>query len=176
MEDVKWKRDETPYLIFKCKKCQQFSYVKTTQKTKKCLRCGQLHRVSQILTDENIVNGMTNAVNRVKHMQNEFGFKKLKGEPDFISEGGFKIASSKSRIHNLGFPESKDDEEEQLYDSFIFMLKDLSKMYRTFPKYVIEIMSENENIPQSELTNLIRRALKEGRLTNHNGNYILKQI
>ena len=56
------------------------------------------------------------------------------------------------------------------------MLRELSEMYRTFPKYIIEIIAENKNIPQSEITRLIRRALKEGYLKSYNGNYALKRL
>ena len=177
MEESEWKRDETPYLVFACKICNQFSYVKNTQQTKKCLRCGCSHQVESLLSKAEIVNGMTSAVNRVKHLQNEFGHEKLKGEPDFASEGGFKIVSSnKKRERNVSIQPKKDDEDEQLFDSFILMLREVSEMYRTFPKYIIEIMAENKNIPQSEITRLIRRALKEGYLKSHNGNYALKRL
>lgn len=177
MEEVEWKRDETPYLVFACYKCHQFSYVKTTQKSKKCLRCGYSHQVESLLNKAEIVNGMTSAVNRTKHLQNEFGHEQLKGEPDFASEGGFKIAfNNERRERNVSIMQpKKDDEDEQLFDSFILMLRELSKMYRAFPKYIIEIMAENKNIPQSEITRLIRRALKEGYLKSHNGNYVLKR-
>jgi len=173
MEDAEWKRDETPYLVFACHKCHQYSYVKTTQKTKKCLRCGHAHKVENLLNKAEIVNGMTSAVNRVKHLQSEFSHQELKGEPDFTSEGEFKIVSSNERNGSI-LPLKNDDEDEQLFDSFILMLRDLSKMYSTFPKYIIEIMAEDKNIPQSEISNLIKRALKDGHLKSHNGNYVVK--
>ena len=174
MEDVEWKRDETPYLIFACYKCFQFSYVKTTQKTKKCLRCGHIHNVESLLNKSEIVSGMTSAVNRIKHLQHEFSRQELKGEPDFASEGGFKITSCKDSDVSILIPKN-EDKDEQLYDLFILMLRELTEMYKTFPKYIIEIMAENKNIPQLELANLMRRALKEGHLMNHNKDYILKR-
>ncbi|MHA1372915.1 MAG: DUF1922 domain-containing protein [Promethearchaeota archaeon] len=178
MEEAEWKRDETPYLVFACYKCHQFSYVKTTQKTKKCLRCGHSHQVESLLRKAEIVNGMTSAVNRVKFLQNELGYEELKEEPDFASEGGFKIASNnEGKERNVSImPQKKGDEDEQLFDSFILMLRKLSEMYRTFPKYIIEIIAENKNIPQSEITRLIRRSLKEGYLKSHDGNYALKRL
>lgn len=174
MEEGEWKRDETPYLVFACYKCLQFSYVKSTQKTKKCLRCGHSHKVESLLNKSEMVNGMTNAVNRTKHLQHEFSRQELKREPDFVSEGGFMIASSKVSDASILLPKN-EDEDEQLFNSFILMLRELSEMYKTFPKYIIEIMAENRHIPQSELANLMRRALKEGHLMNRNEDYILKR-
>lgn len=49
MEDTAWKKDETPYLVFACRKCRQYTYVKTTQKSKKCARCRRTHTVSDIM-------------------------------------------------------------------------------------------------------------------------------
>jgi len=175
MEDVEWKRDETLYLVFACYKCHQYSYVKTTQKTKKCLRCRYSHKVENLLNKAEIVKGMTSAVNRVKHLQNKFGHQELKGEPDFTSEGEFKILSSNERNGSI-LPLKNDDEDEQLFDSFILMLRELSDMYRTFPKYIIEIMAEDKNIPQSEIFSLIKRALKDGHLKSHNGDYVVERI
>ena len=177
MEEVEWKRDETPYLVYACYKCHQYSYVKTTQKTKKCLRCGRSHKVENLLSKAEIVNGMTSAVNRTKHLQNEFGYEQLKGEPDFASEGGFKIVSSNQRKErNVSIIQPKnEDDDKQLFDSFILMLRELSEMFGTFPKYIIEIMAEKKHIPQSEISRFIRRALKEGHLKSHNGNYFVKR-
>ncbi len=42
-------------------------YAKTTQKTKKCLRCGCSHNVSTVINSGVIVKRMTEAVNMVKY-------------------------------------------------------------------------------------------------------------
>ena len=42
-------------------------YAKTTQKTKKCLRCGCSHKVSTVINSGVIVKRMTEAVNMVKY-------------------------------------------------------------------------------------------------------------
>jgi hypothetical protein len=170
--EEEWKRDETPYLIFACHKCHQFSYVKTTQKTKKCLRCGRSHQVESLLNKAELVNGITRAVDRVKHLQNEFGYGELNGVPDFATEGGFKIAVSNERDVHILRPKN-GDKEEQLFDSFTLALRELSKMYKSFPRYIIEIIAENKNIPQSEISILIKRALKEGLLKSYNGDYVV---
>ncbi len=174
MDEVKWKPDETPYLVFACDKCNQFSYVKTTQKTKKCLRCGHSHEVQSLLHKSEIVNGMTSALNRVKQLQEELSHQELKGGPDFTSEGGFKITSRNERVIPNLLPKN-DNEDEQLFDLFILMLREISEMYKTFPKYIIEIMAENKNIPQSVISSLIKRALKEGHLKSHDGDYFVKR-
>ncbi|MCK4859155.1 MAG: hypothetical protein KAS87_01200, partial [Candidatus Omnitrophica bacterium] len=89
MEEIAFKKDETPYLVFVCKKCRQYSYVKTVQKTKKCLRCGRTHQVKDILNLGEIVSGMTEAVNTVKRKQTELAI------PEFRSEGDFVVATNK---------------------------------------------------------------------------------
>ena len=178
MEGVKFKRDETPYLIFKCSKCNQYSYVKTTQKTKKCLRCGYSHQVSKILNHGHIVNGVSNAVNRVKDLQGEYGLKELKREPDFISEGSFKISTSSKKPNTWSKNSNRQDNDEDdkdLYVSFIQMLNNLSELFKTFPKYIIEIMAENNNIPQSKVSKLIIKAMRDNYLSYHNDNYSIKK-
>ena len=96
MEEIAIKKDETPYLIFACKKCKEYSYVKTTQKTKKCLRCGRTHQVQRILNDGEVVCGMTEAVNSVKRKQNELAI------PEFRSGSDFVVS-----INNIATPRSK---------------------------------------------------------------------
>ena len=91
MEEIAFKKDETPYLVFTCKKCRQYSYVKTTQETKKCLRCGRTHQVKDILNLGEIVYGMTAAVETVKQKQNELAI------PEFRSEGDFVVATNNKK-------------------------------------------------------------------------------
>ena len=86
MKEKGWTRDKTPYLVFCCKKCHQYSYVKISQKTKKCLRCGSVHQVSSIMSNGDIVKGMTNALELVKKKQGEF-----KRNPQFEVDDSFKI-------------------------------------------------------------------------------------
>ena len=154
MEENAFKKDETPYLIFACRKCQQFAYVKTTQKTKKCLRCGRTHKVSS-LSEEEFVYGMTTAVDTVKKKQNELAV------PEFRSNSDFVVAAN-----NIGRPKSKvyalrnSDQEFDYKGKFNEMLMELSKLYGKFPKYMLEIMAENYGIPHSELCVLINEFKK----------------
>ena len=82
MEEVGFKKDENPYIVFPCSKCKQYMYVKTTQKTKRCLRCGRYHKVVTILSTGEIAKGMTNAVNMVKQKQREFSRKEVGEIPE----------------------------------------------------------------------------------------------
>ena len=34
MESSKWKKDTSPYIVFTCSKCGEFSYVKATENEK----------------------------------------------------------------------------------------------------------------------------------------------
>ncbi len=157
MEDLAFKKDETPYLIFACSKCEEFSYVKTTQKTKKCLRCGRTHQVRNILNDGEVVNGMTEAVNTVKRKQNELATPEFRSGSDFVVTTN-SIVQPKSKIKLV-----KDEDQEVDYgQKFTEMVLEISKLYKRFPKYLLEIMAEDYGIPALELKTLIRSAKKSG--------------
>ena len=89
MDEVGLAKDESNYIVFSCTKCHQYSYVKTTQKTKKCLRCNRTHQVQTLLGSGEIVKGMTAAVERVKVLQNELAEKELGRSPGLVSSKGF---------------------------------------------------------------------------------------
>ncbi len=160
MEESALKKDKTPYLIFACNKCQQYFYVKTTQKTKKCLRCGRSHQVKHILNEGQIVYGMTQAVNTVKQKQNELAV------PEFRSHGDFVITTNKiSNNTNIIPPSAKKikDKTESII-KFKRLLGELSNLYEKFPVYMIEIMAENSGISSQELPHLIKTFKKRGYL------------
>jgi len=166
MEENAFKKDETPYLVFVCKKCHQYSYVKTTQKTKKCLRCGRTHQVKDLLRLGEIVNGMTEAVNTVKKKQTELAI------PEFRSEGDFVVATNKfstrtpiKKSKNKVLSNKDSNKIIDFKEQFIEILLELSKLYGKFPKYMLEIMAENYEIPALELKLLIKSFKKQGILT-----------
>ena len=159
MEDIAIKKDETPYLIFACKKCEEYSYVKTVQKTKKCLRCGRTHQVQGILKDGEVVCGMTEAVNTVKRKQNALA------TPEFRSGSDFVVATKSNARPEIRLNSKRTEDQEIDYeDKFTRMLLELSKLYKRFPKYMLEIMAEDYGIPAIELKTLIRSAKKSGML------------
>ncbi|MBY9016375.1 MAG: DUF1922 domain-containing protein [Candidatus Lokiarchaeota archaeon] len=164
MEDIAFKKDETAYLIFACKKCQEYSYVKTTQKTKKCLRCGRTHQVRDVINDGEVVYGITEAVNAVKRKQNELATPEFRSGSDFVVATNC-FAQPKSSVSAL----RNNDQEIDYKQKFSEMLLELSKLYKRFPEYMLEIMAENYGIPILELEVLIRNAKKSGMLIK-NGN------
>ena len=168
MEETAFKKDETPYLIFTCSKCRQYSYVKTTQKTKKCLRCGRTHQVKDILSLGEIVYGMTAAVEAVKQKQTEIA------TPEFRSEGDFVVATNKFptrtpvRKNKKKVLSDKDSDKNVNFDfkeQFSEVLLELSRLYGKFPRYMLEIMADNYGIPALELKLLIKSFKKQGILT-----------
>jgi len=181
MEDTTFKKDEKPYLVFTCSKCSQYSYVKTIQKTKKCLRCGRTHQVKNLLGSGKVVYGMTAAVNTVKQKQTELA------TPEFRSEGDFVVATNKFltrtpvKKSKIKVPSNKDSDKNINLDfkkQFIEILLELSKLYGKFPKYMLEIMAENYGILAVELKRLIRSFRKQGVLTvlkNENFYYQLEK-
>lgn len=166
MEETAFKKDETPYLVFTCSKCRQYSYVKTTQKTKKCLRCGRTHQVKDILGLGEIVYGMTAAVDTVKQKQTEIA------TPEFRSEGDFVVATNKfptrtpvNKSKRKVLSDKDSDKNIAFKEQFIEALFELSKSYGKFPKYMLEIMADNYGIPALELKLLIKSFKKQGILT-----------
>lgn len=162
MEEIAWKTDTTPYLVFPCAKCKQYTYAKTTRKTKKCTRCGRSHVVSRIIASGEIVNGISVAVELVKKRQDELAIREFGTSPEFRTVNDFTILKSvkgKSNKHEII---EKEDDEEEYYSKFRHMLVELSNMYPKFPFYIIEMMAENYNIPSSEVKILAITFQKRG--------------
>lgn len=159
MEEIAWKRDQTSYYIFACHKCGQYTYVKTIQKTKKCLRCGRSHQVERVKKSSEIVNGISNAVEMVKLRQNELAIKKLRTKPELRANGDYKVVSSLSESHGQCPKEKSETDEYE--NKFKQMLIEISSMYETFPIYVLEVMADNYGIPPDEINILTRNCLKE---------------
>jgi tRNA G26 N,N-dimethylase Trm1 len=168
MEDIAWKKDETSYVLFVCSKCHQYIYSKATQKFKKCPRCGYVHKVTNVINNAEIVDGISNAVELLKKRQNDLAIKELGSIPDFRTSEDFKI-TGKVKAHKNVFDSNNDD--DNLYDRFKQMLYKLSETHNSFPYYVIEIMAENSGIPQSEVKLLIRRLQRQGFLLRLNDDY-----
>lgn len=153
-----WEKDQNPYLIVTCRKCKQYMYVKTTQKTKKCLRCGRQHKVLSMINSGEIVKGMTKAVEIVKTRQNELAIMETGNTPEFRATSDFTVRGRSKAILRSCKP--KDNNE--FSNEFNKMLQEISRSYTTFPFYVLEITAENYAIPLSELRLLVRSSLKEG--------------
>ncbi|MFX0001310.1 MAG: hypothetical protein ACFE9Q_11300 [Candidatus Hodarchaeota archaeon] len=158
MEDMAWKRDKTPYLVFPCMKCKQYTYVRTTQKTKKCVRCGHSHIVIKILENGEIVKGISSAVESVKRRQNELALEELGNYPEFRASNDYKI-DNLVKSHKKIIEEDNDNEN---YAKFKKLIIELSELYREFPYYVIEVMAEKYGIPDSEVKLLTRNFLNQG--------------
>ncbi|MFX1377905.1 MAG: DUF1922 domain-containing protein [Promethearchaeota archaeon] len=171
MEDIIWKKDETPYLIFSCRKCHNYIYAKSTQKTKKCIRCGYIHKVNNVIERSEIIKGISNAIELVKKKQNELAIKELGSEPVFRTSEDFRVVGrEKSQKDAINIDFNDYNYSEKLKQ----MLYNLSKAYNTFPYYIIEIMAENYNIPKSEVKLLTRKLKKQGVLKRINGDYYYK--
>ena len=171
LEEVAWKKDETPYLVFSCTKCNGFTYAKTTQKQKRCPRCGRVHTVSKILDSGEIINGISAAVDRVKEKQHELAIKELGAPPEFSSLGDFRLHSSlktkKREIETCG-------EEGDYIPQFKKILIDLVELYTKVPYFVFEIFAENYNIPEPELKILLHSFQKKGVIIQDDQDYMYR--
>ncbi|MHA2036245.1 MAG: DUF1922 domain-containing protein [Promethearchaeota archaeon] len=175
MEHEGWKRDENPYVIFSCSKCKQYMYVKTTQKTKKCLRCGRQHKVSSIISSGEIVKGMTTAVASVKKLQNELAIQKLGTSPELRAADDFTVKSQP--ISHISFEfHDDDDDKDDLSTKFEKILVEISDSYNRFPYYVLEIMADNYGIPRLELKLLVKAYQKKGILIQKNSQFKIELI
>lgn len=165
MEEPTFKKDDTPYLIFECAKCKQYLYAKTTQKRKKCIRCGRTHTVLTMVNNGEIVNGMTAAVKLVKRRQNEFAKKELGHIPEFRAYGDFILATQKSKNEDV----HDNDCSEETSSKFKELLNEISSTYKKFPLYLIEIIAENYGIANAELKDLMKSFKKKGILVPVDG-------
>ncbi|MFX0021521.1 MAG: hypothetical protein ACFE9S_04295 [Candidatus Hermodarchaeota archaeon] len=172
MEDKVWERDTTPYILFRCERCRQYTYVKTIQKSKKCVRCGYTQKVSKIRNYGKVVKGISKVVELVKQKQNEIAIKELGSEPEFRTSGDFIIA---------GMPKRQDiivngySDNEDYLERFKQMLSNISESYNSFPYYIIEIMAENYGIPHPEVKLLTRKLQKQGSLIRKDSEFFYKK-
>ena len=167
-EDQGFKRDETPYLVFSCSKCKQYQYVKTTQKTRKCMRCKRAHIVESYLDKGEIVKGMTVALELVKEKQNKLG-----GIPDFTNENDFAVAGNIKPFIKKKIKLQKKLEEDEIdyFDNFLSMLDKIKEQYSEFPVYILRLMAPEFEIPYRMIIPLKNKALKAGILINTKDNY-----
>ena len=162
MEINRLKKDENPYIIFTCFKCHQYLYVKTSQKTKKCLRCGHNHKVKSLINLGEIQIGLTNAIEAVKKKQNELAIKELKREPDLRTINDFCLTKASEPIVKSSKKLKKSENEIEYSEKFRSLLVKLSKMYEKFPSYMISMLFDEYKIPISELKILTNKFRRQG--------------
>jgi hypothetical protein len=170
MDNQYWKRDDKPYLVFICKNCKQYSYVKLGQKTKTCFRCGKRYQVSRISNSGEIVKGITNALNYVKVKQNELMSNAIDKKHDLRTENDFTIAINQKDQYYEKLIEHKKEEKDTI-NLFDNILKSLSRLYKEFPRFMIEIMAEDFNIPKEDLNILINNFKLNGSLIEVKNQY-----
>ena len=172
METPKWKKDEKPYIVFTCSKCDQYIYVKTAQKTKKCLRCNHTHQVKNISGGE-LVKGISTAVLTVKKRQNELAIKELGNEPELRGQNDFCVTDN---CKTFLIQEEEDIssnilEEDDYLEEFRKILLQLNKTHKIIPDYLITIMTEEKKIPYDEVKFLMKKFQKFGILIPLKDNY-----
>lgn len=150
--------------MFSCSKCKHYSYVRISQKGKKCLRCGRAHVVVNLDKISEVVNGVTAARDRVIQLQNELATQELGGEPalraasDFyLPISGFKTLSPISRL-------GADREERGLFIAFKSVLEKLHQHYKKYPPYLIELLALDRGISKEESKLLMAEFLNKGLL------------
>jgi hypothetical protein len=160
MEEIAWKRDDTSYLVFPCEKCNQYTYTKTTRKTKKCARCRHLNNIEFVFDKGEVVNGISTAVELVKQKQHEFAIKELGTSPEFRASDDFKVL----KPNDWEFSVLDGERDGEFYEKFNQILLELYELYKEFPFYLIELNSEKHGIPIPEVKLLTRLFLKQGKL------------
>lgn len=107
-----------------------------------------------------IVYGISTAVEVVKQKQDEFAIKELGARPTFRTSNDFIIAQDIVPLKKV----KKEENEEEYDQKFKEMLIEISKLHKSFPFYIIEIMADNYGIPKSELRLLTRQFERLGML------------
>ena len=103
----------------------------------------------------------------VKLNQNELNLRELMNTPGIRSEKDFKASKKilpKSTMLSEYNTRNDDNSEDNFLINFKKMLLELSKLYKEFPLYMIEITAENYGIPNKELNLFIKNFLKQGLL------------
>ncbi len=163
--EITWTRDLTPYYVFACKKCGQYTYAKTTQKTKKCVRCGRNHQVRLMIVNSELASGITAAVETIKERQGELAVKELGRAPDLRLPNEFCVKTKCPDFSTI-VPEKinkkKVKVDEGYTEEFCKVLLKLSRSYSEFPAYLIEMISEEFSIPSTEVQLLTASFMKQG--------------
>jgi hypothetical protein len=175
MECSNWQKDKNAYIVFQCYKCNQYLYVKTTKKTKKCLRCGDTQTLSRRLNSRKNVIGIQNALNYLKKMQNELAINEIGSEPDLRATNDFQIPVT-TTIDKVLFEQIKNNDEQDFTEAFKQLLSSLSGLYKEFPLYMIEILFDDYKIPLSQLNMLINTFKTNGKLIQLRDNYFSTNI
>lgn len=147
-------------------------YVKTTQKNAKCLRCGRSHKVENILNSGIVVKGINEAARQVQKKQHELALKDPEFNLNLSSESSFTVARNLKDDHEKNSLILKElDNKNDYSEKFKTLLKKLSTMYKKFPKFMIQIMAEDDRIPMAEINILINEFKKKGVLISLKNNY-----
>lgn len=147
-------------------------YVKKAQKNAKCLRCGRSHKVENIRNPEMVVKGIIEATRQVQKKQHELALKDPEFNLNLSSENSFTVARNLKDDHEKNSLYLKElDNKNDYSEKFKTLLKKLSTMYKKFPKFMIEIMAEDYEIPMAEINILINEFEKKGVLIPLRNNY-----
>jgi hypothetical protein len=112
------------------------------------------------------VRGMSTAVNRVKELQNRLAIEELGTDPDLSISNRFIVEAdlSKQAKQTEDILREPENNSDTLEEKFTHLLCELSKKYKTFPRYLIGLASVDYGIESSELELLIIRFIKQGKL------------
>ena len=140
------------YIVFRCSKCFQYTYAKTSQKGKKCPRCGRNHTVLKLKGD--IVEGPTEARNKVVLMQNMKTGGKL---PEFESIVRTIVISKANSGKDL-------NENKTEFGRFVsainkFQINENIDPNNGFPGYMLDILLDEIDFPKFKQKKMIERLL-----------------
>ncbi len=168
MNDLQWKKDENPYLVFSCNKCKQFSYVKIDKLRRKCGRCNRINYLKNIIGE--VVKGITAAKDLVIKKQNEIAYKEYGGKPTFQTNSSFIIRPKKSHPEISNSIKLNIKSEKNYEIEFEALLQKLLKNgYKKVPNYLFEM--EMSGIPKEFLMPLMKSFSFKGVLKELKNNY-----
>ncbi|MBN2155472.1 MAG: DUF1922 domain-containing protein [Candidatus Lokiarchaeota archaeon] len=142
----------TDYIVFQCTKCNQYTYAKTTQKGKKCPRCGRNHIINKV--NGELVNAPTKAMELVKYNQNQINSSK-----SFNSTKKPIPIRTPSSSEPLIIPIiAQDAQLTKLLQKVIEWQRNENISFKEgFPEYIIEYIVQEIELESRSRTILIRK-------------------
>lgn len=126
------------YIVFRCSKCEQYTYAKIDQKGKKCPRCRRNHKVEKLPGE--IVEGPTAAMEKVRYLQNTIITRKNR---TFLSSNpivSFKRLNKKKEEKSKDKGMIKSNMEIFIEKIYQFQINENINSSNGFPVFVLDVI------------------------------------
>ena len=168
--NVKNQKTPTEYIVFQCTKCNQYTYAKTIQKGKKCVRCGRNHIVANLKGD--IVSSPNQAMKLVKKLQNEaYSVNRFRSTKKSIP---LTLTDPLTGAPLPKLPQTNSQLDKLLRKIVEWQQNEQISALEGFPEYIVEYIAQEIEPDPTQRTVLIRKLHKLERITRlTNGNVVV---